>query len=198
MQLLQALFDRFLRERVYVNNITPATREWYECAWTAFSPTLAERPATAPVITKADLQRFVIALRELGVKPVSCNTWLRALNAFCRWLHEQSETPALVKLAPQRLEKRIIRTHNDAAIRAIVSYRPKTFAHRRVHTLALTILDNGCRIDELGNHYPLMYEPAIQKAGLRAVRADADISRPERSWTRSGQASTRRRSSSLN
>jgi hypothetical protein len=27
----------------------------------------------------------------------------------------------------------------------------------------------------LGNHYPLIYEPAIQKAGLRAVRADADI-----------------------
>jgi hypothetical protein len=25
MQRLQALFDRFLRERVYVNNITPAT-----------------------------------------------------------------------------------------------------------------------------------------------------------------------------
>lgn len=27
----------------------------------------------------------------------------------------------------------------------------------------------------LGNHYVLIYEPAIQKAGLRAVRADADI-----------------------
>ena len=29
MQQLQQLFDQFLRERVYVNNITPATREWY-------------------------------------------------------------------------------------------------------------------------------------------------------------------------
>lgn len=27
----------------------------------------------------------------------------------------------------------------------------------------------------LGNHYSLIYEPAIQKAGLKAVRADADI-----------------------
>lgn len=27
----------------------------------------------------------------------------------------------------------------------------------------------------LGNHYSLIYEPAIRKAGLRAVRADADI-----------------------
>lgn len=149
MQRLQALFDQFLRERVYVNNITPATREWYECAWKAFGSTLAERPATGPVITKADLQNFVIALRERGVRPVSCNTWLRALNAFARWLHEQGEIPALVKLKPQRLEKRIIRTHGDAAIRAIVTYRPTTFAHRRVHALALTILDTGCRIEEL-------------------------------------------------
>ena len=53
MQRLHTLFEQFLRERVYVNNITPATREWYECAWKAFSPTLTERPATAPVITKA-------------------------------------------------------------------------------------------------------------------------------------------------
>lgn len=148
MQRLQALFDRFLRERVYINNITPATREWYECAWKAFSPTLTDRPE-APIITKADLQQFVITLRERGVKPVSCNTWLRAMNAFCRWLHEQGETPALVKLAPQRLEKRIIRTHDDGAIRALVTYKPTTFAHRRVHALALTILDNGCRIEEL-------------------------------------------------
>ena len=54
-----------------------------------------ERAATrsAPLITKADLQLFVVHLRERGVKPVSCDTWVRALNAFCRWLHEQGETP---------------------------------------------------------------------------------------------------------
>jgi integrase/recombinase XerD len=74
---------------------------------------------------------------------------VRALNAFCRWLHEQGETPTRVKLQPQRLEKRIIRTHSDAALRAILSYRPKTFAHWRIHTLVVTILDTGCRIDEL-------------------------------------------------
>jgi hypothetical protein len=67
MQRLQPLFEQFLRERVYVNNITPATREWYECAWKAFSTTLTDRTAPAPVITKADLQNFVIALRERGV-----------------------------------------------------------------------------------------------------------------------------------
>ena len=35
------------------------------------------------------LQQFVVALRDRGVRPVTVNTWLRALNAFCRWLHEE-------------------------------------------------------------------------------------------------------------
>ena len=65
------------------------------------------------------------------------------------WLHEQGEIPALVKLPPQRLEKRIIRTHDEAALRAILNYRPKTFPHWRVHALVSTILDTGCRIEEL-------------------------------------------------
>ena len=31
----------------------------------------------------------------------------------------------------------------------MLSYRPKTFEHWRVHALILTILDTGCRITEL-------------------------------------------------
>ena len=26
---LDSLFDRFIRERIYIKNVTPATREWY-------------------------------------------------------------------------------------------------------------------------------------------------------------------------
>jgi integrase/recombinase XerD len=74
---------------------------------------------------------------------------LASAEAFSRWLHEQGEIPALVKLRPQRLEKRIIDTHDEAALRAILTYRPKTFPHRRVHALASTILDTGCRIEEM-------------------------------------------------
>ena len=145
------LFEQFLRERVYINNITPATHEWYECAWKAFATaqrTAPERSPAAPLISKADLRRFVVRLRERGVTPVTCNTWIRALNAFCRWLHEQGEIPALVKLAPQRMEKRIIRTHDTAVLRTIIGYRPKTFAKWRIQALVLTILDSANRVHE--------------------------------------------------
>jgi site-specific recombinase XerD len=107
MNRLDQLFQQFLRERTYITNVTPSTREWYQWAWKAFNATQAtalERAARAPLIGKADLQRFVVELRARGVKPITCNTCVRALNGFCRWLHEQGEVPALVKLKPQRLE----------------------------------------------------------------------------------------------
>jgi len=122
MDRLDQLFQQFLRERTYINNVTASTREWYETAWKAFKASRADVPARlgpAPLISKSDLQGFVVHLRERGVRPVSCNTWIRALNAFCRWLHDQGEIPTLVKLAPQRLEKRIVRTHDEAAMKAI-------------------------------------------------------------------------------
>jgi integrase/recombinase XerD len=71
------------------------------------------------------------------------------MNAFCRWLHDQGEASTLVKLRPQRLEKRIVRTHDEAALRVVLAYRPKTFDHWRIHALILVILDTGCRITEL-------------------------------------------------
>jgi site-specific recombinase XerD len=103
MSRLEQLFQQFLRERTYINNVTVSTREWYECAWKAFTAALKvapERDRTATLISKTDLQHFVVHLRERGMKPVTCNTWLRAMNAFCRWLHEQGELNERMKPSP--------------------------------------------------------------------------------------------------
>jgi len=100
-------FQQFLRERTYIHNVTSKTLSWYDTAWKPFNrsrSTSPSQPASAPLISRTDLQSFVVYLRERGVKPVSCNTWLRALNAFCRWLHEQGEIPSVVKLAATPLQ----------------------------------------------------------------------------------------------
>jgi integrase/recombinase XerD len=83
------------------------------------------------------------------VKPVSCNCWLRGLHSVCRRLHQRGEIPAPLRLPPQKLEKRIVPTHSEDALRRILRFRPKVFAHWRVHTIACTLVDTGCRIDEL-------------------------------------------------
>ena len=57
--------------------------------------------------------------------------------------------PPLVKVSPQRLEKRIIPTHSPVALRALLTFKPCDFSQARVHALMATILDSGCRIEEL-------------------------------------------------
>ena len=79
------LFKQFLNERRYLKNVTPDTIEWYETAWKALQRTLN---VAAPPITKSSLQSFVVKMRQRNVKPVPVNTYIKALNAFCRWLHE--------------------------------------------------------------------------------------------------------------
>ncbi len=111
--------------------------------------TLPIQERSRSVISRSDLQEFVVHLRERGVKPVSCNCYLRGLNAFCRWLHTEGHASQPVRLPPFKVEKRLLPVHNDRALRLILSYRPKTFVQWRVHSVACTILDTGCRIDEL-------------------------------------------------
>ena len=62
---------------------------------------------TAPVPTKAALQDFVVKQREHGLRAVTVNTYIGALNAFCVWLHAEGHSAERVKLSKLRVEKRI-------------------------------------------------------------------------------------------
>jgi len=54
------------------------------CFTAAAAPHL---PAEAPVMpTKATLQQFVVRERQPGVRAVTVNTYIGAMNAFCVWL----------------------------------------------------------------------------------------------------------------
>ena len=74
-----ALFLQFLAQRRYLNNVTPSTIEWYE---TAFKALQRELQTPDPLLTKQTLQQFVVGLRQRNVKPVSCNTYIKAINAL--------------------------------------------------------------------------------------------------------------------
>jgi len=154
MPTLTSLFEQFLRERRYLKNVSPKTIEWYETAWKGFLATqpsglalsVIERP---DVLTRQHLNAFVVGLRDRGVRPVTVNTWLRAINAYCRWLHDEGVLGERVSLRPLRLEKRFVKTLDEAALRALITFRPKGYPQWRVHTAACTILDTGCRINEV-------------------------------------------------
>lgn len=151
MDTLNRHFENFLRERIYLHNVTPKTAEWYRNVWGVLQRWWRTLPADSrdrSAFTRTDLQEFVVHLRERGVKPVSCNCYLRGLNAFCRWLHQEGHSANAVRLPPLKLERRLLALHGEPALRLILSYRPQIFVQWRVHAVACTILDTGCRIDE--------------------------------------------------
>jgi integrase/recombinase XerD len=147
MPALETLFHQFLRERQYLYNVTPQTLAWYEAAWRAC--TRAVPLATPEAFTTAALQAFVVVLRDRGVAPVTCNTWLRALNVFGGWLYEQGHLPHRARLATLRVEKRVIETLDDRRLRALLTFQPRSFSQQRVHVLVCALLDTGCRIGEM-------------------------------------------------
>lgn len=164
---LDTLFSLFLRERKYLRNVSPQTIEWYETAWKTFRKSATSCLTDPATLNRSHLEQFVYALRDRGVKPVTCNTWLKALNTFFGWLHERGDTPVRVQLKPLKVEKRLLPTIDADAILTLVTYKPptwisvnkkhlngprrgqKAFALWRVHALVCTLLDTGCRIDEL-------------------------------------------------
>ena len=121
---LDTLLTQFLKERKYRRNVSPQTIEWYETAWTAFRK-CATPSATCPGdLRQAHLEGFVYVSRDRGVRPVTVNTWLKALNTFFGWLHERGDLPTKIRLKPLKVEKRLVPTIDADAIRTIVTYKP--------------------------------------------------------------------------
>ena len=76
-----------------------------------------------PALTKSSLQQFVVSLRQRGVKPVSCNTYIK-------------------------VEQRIIQTLTDEQLQLLLMQKPKRFDHWRLHALVCVLLDVGLHIEE--------------------------------------------------
>jgi tRNA(Arg) A34 adenosine deaminase TadA len=54
----------------------------YETAWGTFKKSATACPTCPADLKQAHLEEFVYALRDRGVRPVTVNTWLKALNTF--------------------------------------------------------------------------------------------------------------------
>jgi integrase/recombinase XerD len=140
-----ALFEQFLAERRYLRNVTSSTLEWYQTAFKAMQKILG---ADLPPLTKSVLQQFVVTMRQCGMRPVSCNTYIKGVNAFCLWLHREGHLAERLKLPRLKVEHRVIQTLSEQAMQALLSQKPKRFDEWRLHALVCLLLDSGLRIDE--------------------------------------------------
>lgn len=87
-------------------------------------------------------------MRQRNVKPVSVNTYIKALNAFCRWLHQEGHHAERLELPLLKLEKRILATLTDEQMTALLARKPKGLVACRLHALIAFVLDTGVRIEE--------------------------------------------------
>jgi hypothetical protein len=62
------------------------------------------------------------------------------MNTFCRWLHEEHHLAEPLKLKKLRVEHRVLSLLNDAQLRHLLSFKPKTFRQHRMH---LAVCVNG-------------------------------------------------------
>ena len=138
------LFEQLLRERTFLKNVTPRTLVWYRVAFKNFCTAFPG----SPLPTRATMQQFVIGLRERHIRPVTCNTYIAAMNAYCRWLHEEGHAPERVRLQKLRVEHRMLELLNETQMRVLISHKPKTYRETRLYVAVLLVMDTGLRIPE--------------------------------------------------
>ena len=145
---LSELFAEFLRERHYLKNISPKTERYYRQAWIAFQKHTGGEITAPDGLSKGKLGKWVVSMREAEIKPVSCNTYISAMNAFFNWLYENEVTPKRMKAGLLRVEDKTFRTLTEPQLKIIASYKPRNAGEWRTHTVVSLLIDTGMRIDE--------------------------------------------------
>ncbi len=75
------LFERFVREKIYLNNVTPKTVSFYKQSFIAYKQAVGE-----VLPDRFILNDFVIRLRERGMSPGGANVYIRGIHSFC-WVN---------------------------------------------------------------------------------------------------------------
>jgi len=139
---LGELFERFIREKTFLNNVTPKTVSFYRQSFKAYKQTVGE-----VMPDRFILNDFVIKLRERGMAATGANVYIRGVNSFLSWLWENGHTGERLKIKQLKEEQKIIQTYSEDQIRVFINWRPKDWIDWRLYALLMTLIDTGARID---------------------------------------------------
>lgn len=130
---MPADFEQFIKERIYLHNVSERTVEWYRqsFAWLSRFP-----------LTEDGAKAFVIGMRQAGLSPISCNSRIRVANAYFKW----AGLP--LKISRLKEEQQALPTFSDKQVQHLLRWKPKGYTKQRLHALVATLLDTGVRIEE--------------------------------------------------
>ena len=97
-------------------------------------------------LTKTDLQHFVISMRERGLTAGGCNMYIRTINGFLTWLHEDGRVPARQRVKLLTNPPKALAGFSDTEMRRVVALRPTGRIERRSWSPFVCLLDTGIRI----------------------------------------------------
>ena len=149
-------FQDYIQDRKYTRNVSAKTLLWYTDVWRAFGPYLNTESAQS---IRESVRRAVADLLAKGIRPVSVNSWLTGVRAYCLWLYAEGHLKDRPKVQLLKCERRVIATLSEEQVRRIVGFKPHKLWERRTHALACTLLDCGLRAAE----------------ALRLAKADVDL-----------------------
>jgi site-specific recombinase XerD len=143
-----ALSETFISERRYLQNVSPKTLEWYKSSFKAFEPYLAA------IVNQNDIRsavrKAVMEMSEAGkLAPTSINDYARCINAFLKWMKDEGHVSEHVKIPRIKTPEKVPPLLSDQQVSALIRYKPRNRIERRVHMMALVILDTGMRVDEV-------------------------------------------------
>lgn len=144
---MKELFNQFLKEKQYLKNASPNTIAYFRHCHKALLLGLGE-DLTLQGLSKASLQTFVINLREKGKGPGAINAYIRGINSFLSWLHENEHLSEHLKIKQLKREQKVMTIYPLETIKILLAWKPKNFEEHRFHTLLIFLLDTGCRIGE--------------------------------------------------
>jgi site-specific recombinase XerD len=141
---LEKLFEEFLRERRYLKNISPNTEKFYRQSWTAYK----KYSSLELELSKGQLNNWVITMREAGVTPKSCNTFISAINAYVHWLYDSELIPRRIGATLIKLPDPTPTAVSEKTVQRLSNFKPQSKGQFRTHTVLSLLIDTGMRIDE--------------------------------------------------
>jgi integrase/recombinase XerD len=88
-------------------------------------------------------------MRTHGLSPGACNVYIRSINSFLTWLHDDEHTPTRLKVKLLPNERKLLTPFTDAHVKAVLSHKAQAFHQLRTWTVINVLVDTGCRIDEI-------------------------------------------------
>lgn len=141
---LDQLFENFIQEKQYIQNCAPKTIRYFRQCYKAFRRIVQEEE-----MSKQTTTHFVILARQQNMSVGCLNSYIKGINSFLDWLHKSEITTERLRIKLLKQERKILRSLTDDELRRILSFKPKSFSEKRIHALAIALMDTGCRVDEL-------------------------------------------------